>query len=125
MKNTKNTTNKIGVISKVNTLKINQKKIYAKKSSKNSITPRQTNITKSSINTNSNNKITVNMINNNEENINHNNLLQKQKPDNRTSKSREKILNENGVIKKSNTMKKVLTVNKSYNTIAKNKNDYH
>ena len=122
MKNTKNTTNKIGVISKVNTLKINQKKIYAKKNSKNSITPRQTNITKSSINTNSNNKITVNMINNNEENINHNNLLQKQKPDNRTSKSREKILNENGVIKKSNTMKKVLTVNKSYNTIAKNKN---
>ena len=123
MKNTKNTKNKIGVITKVNTLKINQTKNFVKKNSKNSVTPRQSLISKNAVNSNTNNKITVNMANNNEENINinHNSVLPKQKPSNRRSKSREKIINENVDIKKSNTAKKVLQVNKSYHANAKNK----
>ena len=102
MKNTKNTKNKIGVITKVNTLKINQTKNFVKKNSKNSVTPRQSLISKNAVNSNTNNKITVNMANNNEENINinHNSVLPKQKPSNRRSKSREKIINENVDIKK-------------------------
>ena len=124
MKNPKNATNKIGVITKVNTLKINQKKNYTKKNSKNSVTPRQSLISKNVINSNTNNKITVNMVNNNEENINinHNSVLPNQKPSNRMNKSREKILKENNDIKRLNTVKTVLQVNKSYNTTAKNKN---
>ena len=123
MKNTKNTKNKIGVITKVNTLKINQTKNFVKKNSKNSVTPHQSLISKNAVNSNTNNKITVNMANNNEENINinHNSVLPKQKQNNRMSKSREKILKENTDIKKSNTVKKVLQVNKSYHT-TNNKN---
>ena len=123
MKNPKNTKNKIGVITKMNTLKINQTKNYIKKNSKNNVTPRQSLISKNGINSNTNNKITVNMANNNEENINinHNSVLPKQKQNNRMSKSREKILKENTDIKKSNTVKKVLQVNKSYHT-TNNKN---
>ena len=122
MKNTKNITNKIGVVSKINILKINSNKLNGKKNTKNSITPRQTNILKNGIKTNSNNKIKVNIISNNEENIDKNNYISHQNQNNRiTNKSIDKIKKENG-IKKTNSIKKVLTVNKSYHTIAKNKN---
>ena len=123
MKTTNNTLNKIGVVSKINFLKINSNKLNTKKITKNSITPRQTHIIKNVINTNSNKKIKVNMLTNNEENINNNNLMSYQKQNTliKKSKSKEKIKKET-VTKKENTIKKVLTVNKSYHTIAKNKN---
>ena len=120
MKNTKNLSSKNGVIKKMNTLKLNHNKLIVKKNSKNSITPRQTHILVNQINTNSNNKIKVNIINNNEENINKNNFPQKPKLNNRKSKSREKITNENST-KKTPSIKKVLTVNKSYQIKNKNK----
>ena len=118
MKNTKNISSKNGVIKKMNTLKLNHNKLIVKKNTKNSITPRQTHIIANSININSNNKIKVNIINNNEENINKNNFPPKQKLNNRKSKSREKILNENSAT----SFNKILTVNKSHHTMVKNKN---
>ena len=68
MKNTKKMTDKNGLVSKINILKINQNKLNGKKNTKNCLTPRQTHIKKNIINTNSNNKIKVNIISNNEEN---------------------------------------------------------
>ena len=119
MKTTSNTSNKIEMISKINFLKINSNKLSTKKLSKNTITPRQTHIIKNLINTNSNKKIKVNMLTNNEENINNNHQNQNHLIN--KSKSKGKIKNE-AVTKKKNFIKKVLTVNKSYHTIAKNKN---
>ena len=121
MKTANNASNKIGVLSKINNLKINTNKLTTKKSTKNSITPRQTHIMKKVINSNSNKKIRVNMITNNEENINNNNILSNTNHKIRTNKSKEKIKTDNG-IKKENSTKKILTVNKSYHTMAKNKN---
>ena len=118
MKNTKNITNSIGPASKINIIKIKSNK----KNMKNSITPRQNHILKNGIKTNSNNKIKVNIISNNEENIDKNNFISHQNQNSKASnKTKEKTKNENGT-KKSNSIKKVLTVNKSYHTIAKNKN---
>ena len=121
MKNSKKITNIIGMISKINNLKVNPNKLYDKKNSKNSITPRQANILPKKVNGNSSNKIKVNMVNNNEENINKNNIVPQEKRNNRQAKSKDKIIIESGK-KKSNSIKKVLTVNKSYHTMAKNKN---
>ena len=96
MKTTNNTLNKIGVVSKINFLKINSNKLNTKKITKNSITPRQTHIIKNVISTNSNKKIKVNMLTNNEENINNNNLMSYQKQNTliNKSKSKEKIKKE-------------------------------
>ena len=121
MKNNKKTQNIVGVISKTNNLKVNQNKVNDRKHTKNSLTPRQTNIIQKKINGNSSAKIKVNMVNNNEENINKNILVNQQKRNNRMTKSKEKRINET-TKKKSTSTKKLLTVNKSYHTMAKNKN---
>ena len=105
----------------MNTLKVNQNKLNHKKNTKNSITPRQTNLIKKKINGNSSTKIKVHMSNNNEENINKNILVNQLKKNNGITKSKEKLNNET-TKKRSSSTKKVLKVNKSYNTIAKNKN---
>ena len=120
MKNNKSPYNNKGIISKINNIKINQKQLYAKKNSKNNITPRQSNIIQNTINSNTANKIKVNIINN-EDHFNNNNATNfKQRQKTRLSKSKEKIINSSGTRKKSS--KKVLKVNKSFLTYAQNKN---
>ena len=121
MKNNKKMPNIAGILTKTNTLKVNQNKLSDKKNTKNSMTPRQTNLIKKKINGNSSTKIKVHMANNNEENINKNILVNQLKKNNGITKSKEKLNNET-TKKKSTSTKKVLKVNKSYNTIAKNKN---
>ena len=121
MKNNKKMPNIAGIITKTNTLKVNQNKLSDKKNTKNSMTPRQTNLIKKKINGNSSTKIKVHMAKNNEENINKNILVNQLKKNNGITKSKEKLNNET-TKKKSTSTKKVLKVNKSYNTIAKNKN---
>jgi hypothetical protein len=121
MKNNKKMPNIAGIITKTNTLKVNQNKLSDKKNTKNSMTPRQTNLIKKKINGNSSTKIKVHMANNNEENINKNILVNQLKKNNGITKSKLKLNNET-TKKKSTSTKKVLKVNKSYNTIAKNKN---
>ena len=121
MNNNKKMPNIAGVLTKMNTLKVNQNKLNDKKNTKNSMTPRQTNLIKKKINVNSSTKIKVHMSNNNEENINKNILVNQLKKNNGIIKSKEKLNNET-TKKRSSSTKKVLKVNKSYNTIAKNKN---
>ena len=105
MKNTKN-----GIISKINTLKINSNKLYPKKISQNFITPRQTTLLQKSQNSNTSTKIRVNILNN-EENINSNNIQKKRK-----SKSKPKISQKD-------SKKSLININKSFfNKTAKNKN---
>lgn len=120
MKNNKSPYNNNGIISKINNIKINPKQLYAKKNSKNNITPRQSNIIQNTINSNTANKIKVNILTN-EDHFNNNNATNfKQRQKTRLSKSKEKIISSSGTRKKSS--KKVLKVNKSFLTYAQNKN---
>ena len=120
MKNNNNSSSIIGVLTKINSYKINQNKLYTKKSSNSSITARPPNTVQNTTNSKSNKKIKINIINNNEERSNNMNNSQK-KINLRVNKTKEKIINNSG-IKKNNSNKKILTVNKSYNINFKNKN---
>ena len=108
MKNCKN-----GILSKINTLKINKNILCPKKISQKYITPRQTTVLKNPINSNSSIKIKVN-IKNNEENININTTNSKRI---KKSKSKPKLI-------KKDSKKDILVVNKSFNInkTIKNKN---
>ena len=99
MKNCKN-----GILSKINTLKINKNILCPKKISQKYITPRQTTVLKNPINSNSSIKIKVN-IKNNEENININTTNSKRI---KKSKSKPKLI-------KKDSKKDILVVNKSFN----------
>ena len=106
MKNSNN-----GILTKINTLKINSNKIYQKKNSEKYITPRQTHLLKNPLDSNTSTKIKVNILNN-EENINSNNIQKRI----RKSKSKPKLI-------KKDSKKDILISNKSFNNkTVKNKN---